>query len=78
MKRQEVTQKLFDKVPSNAILNEVRESAISIGDIERKHLMTKKDIRNISAEYVSFDYKRDSNDDSNVHILVLEWQAKSD
>ena len=75
MKREELTQQLQLKIPSSVVMNNVRSS---MDDLERIHLLTNKDLHNISAAFNILTEMRDSKDGTSVDILMKELKTKED
>lgn len=72
--RDEIAQKITLKIPLDEILDSVRTSVSS--DIERRDLLTTKDLRNLAQTYLIKDVGiRDENDSTSVHAWVEEMRA---
>nr|CAI5828068.1 unnamed protein product [Callosobruchus analis] len=73
IKRQELAAKIALKIPFEAILDEVRES-IYDGNLERSHLLTKKDLYNTERSFNARKETRHANDAISVDAWVEEMK----
>ena len=72
--RESVAVKLAAKIPPSAILDEVRD-AVSLDDLQRKDLLTRKDINNIEKAFnINAEGIRHCNDAISVYAFVEEDQ----
>lgn len=70
--RQLIAMKISENIPFDNILDEVRDSVTSSG-IERKHLLTKKDLNNIEQSFnLRCHERKHENDVESVRIWVSE------
>ncbi|XP_065219711.1 uncharacterized protein LOC135845174 [Planococcus citri] len=75
--KQMVAAKLLQKVPAEAIIDDVRDSVVS-DNFERVHLLTNTDIYNIAKEFgITSEYQKDSNDGVSVAKFVTEMEKSN-
>ncbi|KAL3284809.1 hypothetical protein HHI36_018948 [Cryptolaemus montrouzieri] len=73
--REEIAAKISAKVPFRVILDEIRDSMSTNGQLERAHLITRKDVHNISRS-IEQDGSRIATDGLNIEEWVKEMSNK--
>lgn len=72
--RKQLAVKIASKIPFDTILDSIR-SSVSNDEIERIHLVTRKDLYNIECSYnLNYDSVRHANDAISIESWVLEMQ----
>lgn len=76
--KKKIAQKLALKIPFNEILGEIRESATNESELDRVHLLTRKDLWNIvNSFHLNHESVLDKNGCSNLDAWVKQMQVSS-
>ena len=74
--RQEIASKIQQGVPADKILDCIRQSMPN--NLDRHHILDKKDINNIQQAYGLKEIQRHQNDQQSVLAWIEEWKSSPD